>query len=822
MNEVRLALRQMLRRPGWAALAIAVLGLSIGASTAVFALVDGVLFRPLAATEPARLVRIFAADEHNEWISNSSYPAFTDYRDRIGAFDKVAAYSGWTSLHVAVEGGTPMRTQGGMATGEFFPLLGATPQHGRLLGPADDGAPGANPVAVISDAYFRGHFSGDPSIVGRTVRVNGHRFTIVGVLPPGFRGADSGSNASMWVPMSMWREASPSFASMLGGGDPLATRDFSWLDVIARLAPGVAYEQAAAELAAFSKLRREEMPRGPENREPIARPMPASEAAVDPYRTEGAHRLSWLLLASVFAVLLIACLDVMGLLLVRREERRQELAVRLGVGARPWQLVRQLLIEGLVLCVFGAVVGIALANGLVAAVAKLAPGSFAIPVGYADAVLSPRVIGFTVALSLLACLAASLVPALGVGRLGVGAAIRAQSPGLVGTRLRSGAVLIAGQIAISFVLLCLATLLLRSLIGEARVAPGFEPRNAVVASIDLGLQGYDEPAGRRFQETLIDTLRATPGVESAALARSVPVWPGGMRSSIDVSGRNTPREAMPHADYSPVSPGYFATMKIPLVAGREFDAGDGAGAPPVAIVSQELARTMFPAGDALGGRLDVGGTRGIEIVGIAGDVALRSLREPRPVAFYRPAAQHYLAGTSIVARLQPGLSGDPVEVIRRAVASLDPGLPIYAARTLEQQLGTTLGEARLVTAALGAFSAIAVLLSLAGIYGLFAYLVRRRQREIGLRLALGANAPQIVAMVLRQGIGIVVAGLGLGLAGSLVAARGVEAMLYGIGSRDAASLAGAAAAIALVALLAVLVPARQAARTDPQQSLRSE
>lgn len=816
LNELRYALRQMPHRPGWTALAVGVLGLAIGTSAAVFALVDGVLFRPIAAHEPERLVRIFAADEHNEWISNSSYPAFTEYRDRTKSFSGVAAYSTWATLHVAIEGAAPRRTHGALATGGFFQVLGVAATHGRLFGPADDATVGGHPLAVVSDAYFREALGGDPSAIGREVLVNGHRFTLIGVLPRGFRGPDASSSPEMWLPMSMWREASPAFRD----DDLLANRDFSWLDVVARLAPGVSFEQAAAELEALSLARRAAIDRGPVIEEPMARPMPANAAAVDPYRTEGAHRKSWLLLACVVAVLVIACLDVMGLLLVRREERRSELAVRLGLGAQPSRLVRQLLLEGLVLALAGAVAGIVLARVLLDAAAALAPASFAIPLDLAEDVLSPRVLAATLAITLFACLVAALAPALGVRRLEVSSTIRARSQAVVGTRLRSGAALLAGQIAASFVMLCLATLLLRSFIGEASVRPGFDTANVVVASVDRALQGYDEARGRAFEAQVLEALRADPQVAEASQALNVPIWPGGMRASVALDGEVIGPES-PHADFNPVGAGYFATMRIGIVEGREFEARDGADAPAVAVVSQSLARRMFPDGRALGRRLRMG-DRSFEVVGVAADVALRSLREPAPLALYVPAAQRYMSSTTFVARLKPGAAGDPVDVLRRAVASVDPTLPVHAARTLEQQIGRTLGEARLVTSALGAFAGIAVLLSLAGIYGLFAYFVRRRQREIGLRLALGADTRTILAMVLRQGAMIVVAGLSLGLAGALAATRGVEAMLYGIGARDAASFAFAAALLALVALAAVLVPARQAARIDPQQSLRAE
>lgn len=817
LGELRYALRQMLRRPGWTALAVGVLALAIGSSAAVFAIVDGVLFRPVAAQEPERLVRLFAADEHNEWISNSSYPQFLDYRDGARSFSSIAAWSVWNTLHVSLEGAPPRRTHGALATGQFFPLLGVAPQLGRLFGPADDVTPGAHPVAVVSDGFFRSFLGGDPAAIGRELSVNGQRFSVIGVLPRGFRGPDATANPDMWLPISMWREASPQFANE----DMLGNRGFSWLDVVARLAPGVSLEQASAELDALAVARRATIKYADDTQEPLVRLIPANAAAVDPYRTEGSHRKAWLLLASVFAVLVIACLDVMGLLLVRREERRAELAVRLGIGAEPWRLVRQLLLEGLLLAVVGAAAGVLLAHVLLNAAVALAPVSFAIPLDLAQGVLSTRVLGAVIAVTVLSCVLAALVPALGVRRLDVSAAMRTQSQSVVGARLRPGAALLAGQIAASFVMLCLATLLLRSFIGEASVRPGFDPANVVVASVDRALQGYDQARGRAFELQVLEALRADPGVESAAQALTVPIWPDGMRSSVAAEGSDLRPEDMPHADVSPVSPGYFATMHIPIVAGRDFDARDHAAAPAVAIVSQSLADQLFPGGKALGARLMVG-NKAHEIVGIAAGVALRSLREPNAVAFYRPTAQQYLSSTTFVARLKPGVSGDPVDVLRRAVATADPTLPLHAARTLEAQIGRTLGEIRLVTAALGAFAVIAVLLSLAGIYGLFAYFVRCRQREIGLRLALGANARAILALVMGQGTRVVVAGLLLGVAGALVATRALGTMLFGIGTHDPGSFLAAGMLLGLVALAAVFIPARQAARIDPQRSLRAE
>ncbi|HET7844489.1 MAG TPA: FtsX-like permease family protein, partial [Xanthomonadales bacterium] len=573
---------------------------------------------------------------------------------------------------------------------------------------------------------------------------------------------------------------------------------------------------------ALAKARRNEMKREDGTQEPLVKVVSANAASVDPYGTEGAHRKSWLLLGCVFAVLVIACLDVMGLLLVRREERRAELAVRLGIGAGPARLVRQLLLEGLVLAFAGAVVGAVLARVLLDVAVALAPTTFAIPLGIAQGVLSPRVLGAVLGATLFSCVLAALAPALGVRRMDVSAAMRTQSQSVVGARMRPGATLLAVQIAASFVMLCLALLLLRSFIAEASVKPGFEPANVVVGSVDRALQGYDKVRGRAFEGQVLEALRADPAVESAANAFSVPVWPSGLRSSISAESAGLAVEQMPHADLDAVSPGYFAAMRIPLVAGREFDARDTAESTPVAIVSQALAQQLFPNGDAIGSRLAGGRDEKYEIVGIASDVAVRSLRDPHVAAFYRPTTQMYLSPTTFVARLKPGVGGDPAAVLRRAVAAVDATLPVNGVRTLEEQIGRTMGEARLVTTALGAFAAIAVVLSLAGIYGLFAYFVRSRQREIGLRLALGADARRILALVAGQGAMVVVAGLSLGFAGAVVATRTLEAMLYGVGARDAGTFALAAALLGFVAIAAVLVPARQAARIDPQRSLRAE
>ena len=815
LSELRYAVRQMLRRPGWTLLAVGVLGLAIGTATAVFALVDGVLFRPLAAHEPERLVRVFATDEHSEWVSNSSYPQYTDYRG-AKSFASVAAWSAWNTLHVSIEGAAPRSVDGALATGSFFPLLGVSPQHGRLFGPADDATLGAHPVAVVSDEWFRDALGGDPAAVGRDVSINGHRFTVIGVLPRGFRGPDAAANPAMWLPISMWREANPQFA----GEDMLGNRQFSWLDVVARLAPGVSFEQAVAELDALAKARRLAI-KVEHGQEPLVQLMSANAAAVDPYRTEGAHRKSWLLLGCVFAVLLIACFDVMGLLLVRREERRAELAVRLGIGAAPLRIVRQLMLEGLLLAAAGATIGVVLARMLMDAAAALAPSSFAIPLDLAQGVLSPRVLLAVLAVTLVSCIVAALAPALGVRRMDVAQAMRAQASSVVGARLRSAATLLAGQIAVSFVLLCLSTLLLRSFVAEATVRPGFDPANVVVGTVDRALQGYDKERGRVFEAQVLEALRADPAVESAAQAFSVPVWPSGMRASVLVDGSAMTMEEAPHAEYSPVSAGYFEAMHIPLVAGRDFDSRDAVDAPAVGVVSESLAKQMFPAGNAIGSRLRAAQDT-FEIVGIVGDVALRSLREPHAAVFYRPTSQAYLSPTTFIARLKPGIAGDPVQALQRAVASVDASLPLRSTRTLEAQIGRTLGEARLVTTALTAFAAIAVLLSLAGIYGLFAYFVRRRQREIGLRLALGADSRRILAMVAGQGAMVVVAGISLGIAGSLVATRTLGALLFGVGEHDPASFLAAALLLAAVAILAVMVPARQASRIDPQRSLRSE
>ena len=815
MGDLRCASRQLLRRPAWSALAIGVLALAIGAATAVFAVVDAVLFEPVAAHEPERLVRVFASDEENSYISNTSLPGFRDLEHAIPAFEAAAAYASWLPLHVAQGDGAPQRASGALVAGDYFGVLGTRPAVGRLLATRDD-APGAAPVAVLGHHAWRDAYASDPGVVGRVVRINGQAVTIVGVTEPGFRGADSDGRRDYWLPMAAAEIARPGQPA-----EQMQSRNFSWLDVVARLAPGATLEQAGEQLRALALARREGQPK--EQQEPLLRVVPASEAAVDAYGTEGTRRLAWMLVAAVLALLVIGCVDVMGLLFVRREERRRELAVRLGVGAPPRRLVRQMLVEAGLLVAIATALGIALAHAAVAALASFGPASLALPIELSPGVANARVLGAVAALALVALLLSALAPALGAARAGLAEAIRAQSSQTVGHGRDQGrSALLAGQIALSLVLVCASAVLWRSLSALAAVEPGYEPRGAAMAAFDLSLQGYEEPRGRAFQAALLERLEAAPGIESAALAKVVPVSASGMNMSFQIDGTEVrdPDGSIAHASLDIVSPGFFDTLGASILRGRDFTDADSKDSERVAIVSRAMAERYFPGGNAIDrtiGRSE----EAVRIVGIASDLALRDLGDPAPVVIYRPATQFHMGAMSVVVRTAPGREAEALDTVRATVASIDATLPLYATRSLEDQIGQALAQARVVTGLIATFGATALVLSVAGAYGVFAYSVRARRREFGLRLALGASPRAILALVLGQGARVLVAGVLLGLAASLAAVRALAA-LPGVSAYDPVGFVAAVALVAAVVLVALALPARQATRVDPQETLRCD
>lgn len=813
-NDLRFAWQQASRRPGFSLLVVGVLALGIGATTAIFSLTDAALFRPLPIQEPEQVVRIFRVDEHGQPDNNLSYPHITDLRAHATSFSQIAAYMGWGVFSMAADGQDPQRVTGGVVNGEYFNLLGVPALLGRTLLPSDDEGRGANPVVVLSERAWRSQFGAVAGIIGMEVTINTHPFTVVGVMPARFGGADAQPSVGAWIPMSMMEAA--------GGGlswPMTESRDASWLDGVARLAPGVTREQAQAEVDAIAAGVVEAEGLEPERMRLGL--IPATVAATDPYGFEGARRNAWLLLGVTTALLLLAMTNTASLLLVRTEERVRELALRLGIGASRGRVLRMLLAESLAFATIGAVLGVALAFSSLSVSLEPLAGMLAGAPSDPGLLLSWRVVGVAVGLALLTAVASSVSPWLRVMQLDINTSLKqgGSRVGRTGARLRSAMVI--AQVVLSVGLLTVALLLVRSFWNTAVIDPGFDPDNTLTVGLDFGRQGYDREQSLRAQQTILERLNAHPQVEAAAFARVIPVQLGGMFTTFGIPGREQASERM-GTNLNLVSAGYMDAMRIPLLRGRPIGVTDTADAPPAIVINQQFAERWFPGEDALGQQIEM--RDGLfTIVGIAADTKVRSLREDAAPMAFVPIAQRPDGGSStLVVR---GTLPDPyalLPAVREAVRAVDPSAPLFRVRTLSEHVGNSYREATVMAWLLGAFAALAATLASAGLYGLLSWQVRTRTREIGIRMSIGATARAVRNQFLKRGALLAAVGVPLGMLGAAWVARGVDELLFGITATDPVTLVAVAFGGMLIALAAAWLPARRSARISPMQALREE
>lgn len=811
--DLRFAWRQALARPLFTTLVIGVLALGIGATTAIFSLTDAVLFRPLPIVEPDRVVRIFQVDEAGAVAGNLRFPSYTDLRDNASSFSQIAAYTDWAPFNLSVPGQDPARVAGAVVTGDFFNLFGVQPLLGRYLLPSDDVERGGHPVTVLSEQVWRTQFNADPDIVGKSVHINTHPFTVVGVMPFAFGGPSAQPNVEAWVPMAMMEAATPSEQWSF-----LTDRRISWLDGVARLAPGVSLEQAQAEVAAIvANVVADEGLNIDNLRLGL---LPAKEGAIDPYGNLGVNRNGWLLLDITFTLLLIAMTNTASLMLVRTEERAREIALRLGLGAPRARVLRMLLVEALVYAAFAAALGVLLAWLLLSvALTSLADMLLGAPDDPA-LLMHWRVLAFTAGLAALTALAAVLPPSVRVLRMDVNTTLKQGG----GRDAKSGgqarSVLVVGQVMLSVGLLAVALLLVRSFWHTAVIDPGFDPGQSLVASVDLLRQGYSPEQAVQAQNAIIENLNAHPAVDSAAFARIVPVQSGGMRSTFQRPGIEFEERAL--TDINFITPGYFTTMRIPLQRGRVLSSNDRDGAPLAVVINRTLADRWFAGEDPIGQHMAFRRDELWQVVGIVADSKLRNVREENLPAAYFPLAQRPEAQANVIVR---GHGEDPwtlLPVLREAIHSVDPALPLFRTRTLEQHVGRSYEEATVMAWLLSAFAALAVALSAAGLYGLLSWQVRTHTREIGIRLAIGATADAVRRQFLRRGMKLTVVGVALGLGVAVWAGQFLEALLYGLSVHDPVTLAAVSAGFLLIALLAIWAPAARSARINPMQALRDE
>ena len=815
VQDLRFTLRSLRQRPGFTALTVLTLALGIGATSAIFSVVNGVLLRPLPYHEPDGVVLVHTRLEGTPG-RELSLPEFFDLREQSRSFSRLA---GFANGSLTLTGsGTPERLQAGYVTAVAFPVVGVSPARGRGFAAAED-LPGRPPVVVLSDGLWRRRFGADPDIVGRTLILDDVPTTVLGIMPPGFQLPThyAGPGMELWTLMRL---------------DPSVDRSergWHWLTVMGRLRPGVDVAAADRETASLMAGMLQRYP-NEYDADFTGSVSPAIEVLVGDIRP-----VILVLMGAVGLLLLIACANVASLLLARAEARHREIAVRAALGARAGRIVRQLLTESVALAVAGGLLGLLLAlwgvRGLVAMAPPTLPRLETIG-------LDGWVLAFTAVITLTTGMLFGLAPAVQAARPDLSNALteggRGGSAGLRRQRFRRG--LVVSQIALALVLVAAAGLLVQSFARMRGVDPGFEPGHLLTARVELTPVRYESNEKiRAFYQRLVERLEAIPGVRSAAVVKALPMMQLELGDwSFVREGRHSlpPRPSEWNLAYwQTMSPEYFETMRIPVLQGRGIEATDRIGSSGVAVINRTLARQVWPRGDALGQRILMGGgaTDSVwrTIVGVVGDVRHRGLdAEPRP-EIYLPYAQ-FPAGTGTpqrTMRIALRSAGDPVQLtgaLRAAVAELDPDLPVGEIQTMEEALGTWAAERRLTMVLVGAFALLALALGAVGVYGVMAHLVVQRTREIGIRMALGAVPREILALVLSQGAWLAFLGIAAGLAGALAATRLLAGLLFGVGPTDPITFLATAGALAAVAGAASVLPAVRAVRTDPVDALRSD
>jgi predicted permease len=817
IQDTRIALRTLLKRPGFAAVVVLSLALGIGGNTAIFSLLNSVFLQPLPIDGPDEIVLLFGTDERNTGrlldYMPVSIPNFRDYRDQNQVFAGLAT-AVFSPVSLAGEE-RPEEVPGLLVTGNYFEVLGVRARYGRTIFPEDDRVEGGSPVVVLSHRLWQRRFGGEPSVVGRGVKLNGGDFTIIGVTAAGFRGTNAIGGPELWIPLSMYGQVLSGFTR-----EHLESRRALLSFPIARLRPGVVAAQAEASLKPLATELAARYPSDNFKRGITVTPL--REATVPPAFREAMLKGGLLLMAAAGLVLLIACANVANLMLARATSRLREMAVRASLGAGRLRLVRQLLVESLLIAAVSGAAGVLLALWLQELLLWFKPPF--LPEGAIDFGLSPPVLLFSCALALFSTLLFGLVPALYGTRIDLATALKTrgehQTAGAGRFGLRN--ILVTAQVALSVVALAGAGLFIRSLSNAQRIDPGFETEKLALATVRLTEQQYSPAKARQFHEQALAEIRAIPGVAAAGLS-SVGPFQGGFMRSIFAEGRDEVGDESGILVHTPsVDSQFLAAAGIGLLQGRLLTEADREGSQPVAVINEAMARRVWPGEDAVGkGFRFHGETERTVVAGVVRTATQFLLGEdPQPVA-YLPMAQHHADTATFYVRTL----GEPrgvLEAMRARMQALDPILPVQNVQTIIEVLGQALWAPRLGAILLGAFGALSLLLAALGVYGVLDYSVGQRRREIGVRIALGASRGDVLQMVMRYGAALAVVGLAIGIAGSLAATRYVSSLLFDMQGVDWLTLGAVSAVLLAIALLATWLPASRAAETDPLVTLREE
>ena len=811
LHDLKYAFRLLRRSPLFTITAALSLAIGIGANTTIFSIATAVLFRPLPGLrDPSRLVDVGRTQE-GRGFDTVSYPNFRDLRARTKTLADVYAYRVDPAPMSLAVSGDAERIYGSSVTANYFSVLGARPQYGRLLQDTDDRPESMHDVVVLSDDLWTRKFSADPAIVGQPISLNSHPFVVVGIASRGFQGTTL-MKMDVWTPISALPEAMPRLS-----GDLMNQRASVWLAMGGRLKDGVALSQAHAELQAIGANLEREYPVENKGKSFIALPL-----AVFPGQTSSIGGFLGLLMAVVGLVLLIACVNVAGMLLARAAARRREIAVRLAMGADRRHVVRQLLTETLILFVAGGLLGVVLAQWFTALLLAVLP-KLPVPIAVAFDI-DWRVVSFATVLSLVTALLSGLVPALQASRADLVTALKTEGREATPSRLRLRNAFLTGQVTMSLMLVIVAGLFLRALEHAAAIQPGFDERRVDVVQLDLTLGGYNEKTAGSFVRELLDRIRALPSVESATLSVDLPLDGGRMgMGGLKVAGKTPPRGDEFPADWNIVAPGLFNTLRLPLTRGRDFTDQDTATSPWVAIVNEALATQIWPGEDPIGKQVtvpDETGRHTVTIVGVTANARLIWLTGNVSPYIYMPFTQRFLPRIALLVKTKDERSAIPD--VRAILRSLNPNLPITEAMRLTDVTAFGLIPQRIAASVAGTLGIVGLLLCAVGIYGVTSYSVAQRTREIGIRVALGADRNTVMRLVLRQGFVVTAIGALIGLAIAAAGVKLIESLLFGVRGLDPITFGATCALFVVVTLLASYFPARRASRVDPMVALRAE
>ncbi|HEV2618090.1 MAG TPA: ABC transporter permease [Candidatus Acidoferrales bacterium] len=818
-QDLRYGLRMLGKSPGFAAVAILTLALGIGANTAIFSIVDSLLLRPLPVEDPAHLTVLAFRQGSGQLLTQFSIADYRDIREQTsGAFSSMIGFQ--LSLDGLSMTGRAERVLTNYVTGNYFSNLGLKPYLGRLILPSEGQTPGADPVVVLSYSYWKNYLGADPSIIGRKVLVNGHPSTVIGIAPRGFHGLYPAPGVEAFLPLAMLSSYEQGWPA-----DFMVNRILQNLYILARLRPGVTLANAGAALNIVARRLSTQYPDSDRGlqlsvySELFARPDPGTAPTL--------FKASALFLALVALVLLLACANIANLLLVRSTARGREMAVRAALGAPRSRLIRQLLTESILLALLGGLGGIFLglwAADAVASVNLHTPVNVPLYSG-----LDWRVFVYAFAAALFTGVLVGLVPALRVSRTHISAALHESGRTVASGKNRVRTSLVIIQVAGSLTLLVIAGLFTRSLANVQHANLGFDPHNVVNLVMDPSEVGYNETQGLSFYNSLLERIRALPGVQSASLTSSLPMSNFGSNDYLKVSNYQNPAgQGLPLVSYGLISTGYFRTMRIPIVQGRSFSNTDTKGSPYVAVVNQTFARRFWPHQNPIGQRFaKVSGANNpvYQVVGIVRDSRFSGLTGPVDAYFYLPLAQDYALSSLQILQIRD--AAPPDAVMRQAqsiIQSLAPSLPVFDVETMSESLDTLSGFLlfRLGAGLAAALGLLGLILAAVGVYGVISYSTNQRTHEIGIRVALGAQPGQILKLILRQGVLVVGTGLVAGCAAALIAARLIGNLLVGVSPADPLTYISVVVILALIASAASYIPARRAMRVDPMVALRYE